>query len=186
MDIHNLWPTQLGQGKFDTTGLVEHIFSTYDLNNPPSDLGGYNILDDDCVVMTKFSNQVFVAFDDYLKATIDCSIDDWDHCEMKGWITGHGKDYSMTIHNHTGARLSGVFYILAEDKNSGGDIVMHDPRSNANRGYDEYFNPMFNRHHHTPSTGDFMIFPSFTYHHVNPYYSQLRICVPVDLYLYRE
>jgi predicted 2-oxoglutarate/Fe(II)-dependent dioxygenase YbiX len=136
--------------------------------------------------MTSFSNQVFVAFDDYLKATIDCSIDDWNHCEMKAWITGHGKDYSMTIHNHTGAHLSGVFYILAEDKNSGGDIVMHDPRSNANRGYDEYFNPMFNRYHHTPETGDFMIFPSFTYHHVNPYYSQLRICVPVDLYLYRD
>jgi|TARA_B110000977_G_scaffold193984_1_gene269817 predicted 2-oxoglutarate/Fe(II)-dependent dioxygenase YbiX len=176
----------MGQGKFDTTGLVEHIFSTYNLNEPPSDLGGYNILDDKSAVMSAFNSTVKSAFNDYLKSTIDCSIEDWDNYKLKGWITGHGKDYSMTIHNHSGAHLSGVFYILAEDQNSGGDLVLHDPRSNANRGYDEYFNPMFNRHHHQPETGDFLIFPSFAYHHVNPYYSELRICVPVDLYLYRD
>tara|TARA_B110000902_G_scaffold73302_1_gene86563 strand:- start:736 stop:1266 length:531 start_codon:yes stop_codon:yes gene_type:complete len=176
----------MGQGKFDTTGLVEHIFSTYNLNEPPSDLGGYNILDDKSVVMGAFNSTVKSVFNDYLKSTIDCSIEDWDNYKLKGWITGHGKDYSMTIHNHSGAHLSGVFYILAEDQNSGGDLVLHDPRSNANRGYDEYFNPMFNRHHHQPETGDFLIFPSFAYHHVNPYYSELRICVPVDLYLYRD
>jgi predicted 2-oxoglutarate/Fe(II)-dependent dioxygenase YbiX len=176
----------MGQGKFDTTGLVEHIFSTYNLNEPPSDLGGYNILDDKSAVMGAFNSTVKSAFNDYLKSTIDCSIEDWDNYKLKGWITGHGKDYSMTIHNHSGAHLSGVFYILAEDQNSGGDLVLHDPRSNANRGYDEYFNPMFNRHHHQPETGDFLIFPSFAYHHVNPYYSELRICVPVDLYLYRD
>jgi len=176
----------MGQGKFDTTGLVEHIFSTYNLNEPPSDLGGYNILDDKSAVMSAFNSTVKSAFNDYLKSTIDCSIEDWDNYKLKGWITGHGKDYSMTIHNHSGAHLSGVFYILAEDQNSGGDLVLHDPRSNANRGYDEYFNAMFNRHHHQPETGDFLIFPSFAYHHVNPYYSELRICVPVDLYLYRD
>ena len=58
MDIHNLWPTQMGQGKFDTTGLVEHIFSTYNLNEPPSDLGGYNILDDKSAVMSAFNSTV--------------------------------------------------------------------------------------------------------------------------------
>lgn len=186
LNIKNLWPTQLGYGKFDTTGLVDHILSNYDMNNPPSDLGGYNILDDDSEVMIGFSNKVFTAFDDYLKTTIDKNIDDWDQWNLKGWITGHGKDYKMQIHNHSGAHLSGVFYILAEEQDAGGDLVLHDPRSNANRGYDEYFNPMFARNSVLPETGDFMIFPSFTYHHVNPYYSQLRICVPVDLYLYRE
>ena len=92
----------------------------------------------------------------------------------------------MQIHNHSGAHLSGVFYILSEEQGAGGDLVLHDPRSNANRGYDEHFNPMFARNSVIPETGDFMIFPSFTYHHVNPYFSQMRICVPVDLYLYRE
>ena len=51
--------------------------------------------------------------------------------------------------------------------------------------FDTFKNNVFDKKAITPRTGDYMIFPSFTYHHVNPYYSSLRICVPVDLYLYR-
>ena len=185
MDIDNLWPTQVASGKFEVPGLVEYILSNYDMQNPPGDTGGYNILDDGSDMMIDFEEKVYTLFDEYLKRTIGQKITDWKQYEMKGWITGHGKDYSMTIHNHSGAHLSGVFYVLAEDMSAGGDLVLSDPRSNANRGYDEYFDVMFQREHHTPETGDYMIFPSFTYHHVNPYYSSLRICIPVDLYLYR-
>lgn len=185
MIIENLWPTQVAKGKFNMPGLAEHILTEYDLQSPPSDVGGYNIMDDGSDVIIDFEEMVYQKFDEYLKKTIGKKITDYRQYEMKGWITGHGKDYSMTIHNHSGAHLSAVFYVLAEDRSSGGDIVFSDPRSNANRGYDEWFDPMFGRYHHQPETGDFMIFPSFTYHHVNPYYSSLRICVPVDLYLYR-
>lgn len=185
MQFKDLWPTTIGSGKFDVPGLVEHIFTKYDLQAPPSDVGGYNIFDDDSPVMQSLVNTVYSSFDQYLYGTVGKHISDYQSHEFKGWITGHGKDYSMTIHNHSGAHLSGVFYVMAEDQQSGGDIVLSDPRTNANRGYDEWFDPLFARKHHRPQTGDFMIFPSFTYHHVNPYYSTLRICIPVDLYLYR-
>ena len=185
MDFNPHWPTTIGSGKFDVEGLVEHIFTTYNLNDLTGEVDGGNIFKDNSDVMNKFKALVHDNFNDYLKHSINKSIEDFKSHEMKAWITGHSKDYNMTIHNHSGAHLSGVFYILAEDQNSGGDIVFSDPRSNANRGYDDWFNPLFDRHAITPRTGDFMIFPSFTYHHVNPYYSSLRICVPVDLYLYR-
>lgn len=185
MEFKQLWPTTIGSGKFDVDGLVEHIFTNYNLAELKGEVDGGNIFKDNSDVMNKFKALVHNKFNDYLKNSIDKSIEDFQSFEMKAWITGHSEDYSMTIHNHSGAHLSGVFYILAEDQNSGGDIVFSDPRSNANRGYDDWFNPLFDRHGITPSTGDFMIFPSFTYHHVNPYYSTLRICVPVDLYLYR-
>jgi len=185
MEIHKFWPTQVGQGTFETEGLIQHVFTTYDLNNLQGEVDGGNIFKDDSEPMTKFKSFVHEAFNKYLTETIGKTIEDFSSHEMKAWITGHSKDYNMTIHNHSGAHLSGVFYIMAEDQNSGGDIVFSDPRTNANRGYDDWFNSMFDRVSITPRTGDYMIFPSFTYHHVNPYYSNLRICVPVDLYLYR-
>lgn len=186
MQVKEMWPTQIGFGTFESEDLVQHILLNYDMQSPPSELQGYNIFDDDSAIMTKFKEAVTDAFNQYLKSTLGKELDDWYDYEMKAWITGHGENYSMTIHNHSGAQLSGVFYVMAEDPNHGGDIVFSDPRANANRGYDEWFNPMFDKLRHQPKTGDYVIFPSFTYHHVNPYYSTLRICIPVDLFLYRS
>jgi hypothetical protein len=185
MKYENLWPTIIGSGKFKIPGLVEHIFANYDLQSPPTNMSStnYNIFNDQSTTMKQFYNLVYDKFDEYLKNTIDKKISDWKSYELKAWITGYVSNYSMPIHNHSGAHLSGVFYVLAEDQNSGGDIMFSDPRTNANRGYDQYFNTMFAGKSHRPKTGDYMIFPSFTYHHVNPYYSILRICIPVDLYL---
>ena len=185
MEYKDMWPTPIGFGKFDSLELSQHILLNYDIDNPPSDMRGENLFDDHSPLMQKFQNDVYNAFNSYLKDNLGKQIGDWKHHLFKAWITGHSYDYQMTIHNHSGAHLSGVFYVLAEDNKSGGDIVFSDPRSNANRGYDEWFDPMFDRLHHRPETGDFVIFPSFTYHHVNPYYSNLRIAIPVDLYLYR-
>ena len=107
MEFKQLWPTTIGSGKFDVDGLVEHIFTNYNLTELKGEVDGGNIFKDNSDVMNKFKALVHNKFNDYLRNSIDKSIE------------------------------------------------------------------------------DFMIFPSFTYHHVNPYYSTLRICVPVDLYLYR-
>jgi hypothetical protein len=184
MQFEHLWPTVVGSGKFEIPGLLDHIFLKYDLNDPKGEIDGYNIFDDRSSVIHDFKNFVYGSFNNYLKETLNRQINDWHGYSLKGWITGHGKNYNMTIHNHSGAQLSAVFYVMAEDASSGGKIVFSDPRSNANRGYDVSFNAMFKRKEHMPKTGDYLIFPSFTYHHVNPYYSTLRICIPVDLFLY--
>lgn len=184
MEIKSLWPTPVGIGNFNSVELSQYILTNYDLNNVKGEVEGYDIFEDNTSYISNFKKLAYNKFDKYLQETLGKKISDWKSYKMKGWITGHGKDYSMTIHNHSGAHLSGVFYVMAEDKNSGGDIVFSDPRSNANRGYDEEFESMFEKYRHIPKTGEYLIFPSFTYHHVNPYYSKLRICVPVDLYLH--
>jgi len=185
MEHRNLWPTTIGFDTFENTDIVTYILTNYDINDPPSEFRGDNLFDDDSKIVTNFKNQVYDKFNKYLKDTIGKEISDYKSYLMKGWITGHDYDYQMTIHNHSGAHLSGAFYVLAEDQRSGGDIVFSDPRTNANRGYDDWFDPLFDKLTHKPKTGDCVIFPSFTYHHVNPYYSNLRIAIPVDLYLYR-
>ena len=185
MEFKQMWPTTIGFGNFDSLDLVNHILLNYDMNNLVGEVNGFDIFKDQSEIMNAFKEVAYKAFDDYLYENVGKRISDWNNSTMKGWITGHGEDYSMTIHNHSGAHLSGVFYAMAEDQRAGGDIVFTDPRSNANRGYDEEFEPLFGSFSHKPKTGEFLIFPSFTYHHVNPYYSKMRICIPVDLYLHR-
>lgn len=185
MEIKPLWPTMFGSGKFEVSGLFEHIITHYDLDKV-TEVDGSSIFKDNSKVMKEFKKVVFDKFDEYLFNTIGKNISDYRSFEMKSWITGQGKNYSMAKHNHAGSQLSGVFYIMAENQKSGGDIVFTDPRSNSNRGYDDWFHPMFENYKHTPESGDYMIFPSFAYHHVNPYYSNMRVCVPVDLYLHRS
>jgi len=185
MKMDALWPTMFGSGNFEVEGLVEYIFSNYDLSSRPG-VDGNSIFADKHSTMEKFKKVVYNKFDEYLINTIGKRISDYDSYEMKAWITGHGKYYSMSNHNHSGSQLSGVFYIMVEEKDVGGEIVFSDPRSNCNRGYDDWFFSLFQNHIHAPKTGDYMIFPSFAYHCVNPYLSSLRICIPVDLYLHRQ
>ena len=185
MKITPMWSTPIAFGQFDSLELAHYILMNYNVDNIKGEVEGYNIFEDNNSYISHFKKVVYNTFDEYLQNTVGRQISDWNSHEMKGWITGHGEEYSMTIHNHSGAHLSGVFYVMAEDQKSGGDIVFSDPRSNSNRGYDEWFDCMFEKYRHVPKTGDYVIFPSFTYHHVNPYYSKLRIAVPVDLYLYR-
>jgi hypothetical protein len=90
----------------------------------------------------------------------------------------------MPLHNHSGSYLSAVFYLLCEENDKGGEIVLQDPRFNANRGYKEEYNNWFNNEIMTPKTGQFIIFPSFLYHTVKTFYGKIRLAMPVDLILY--
>lgn len=189
MMFKHLWPTTVMFDKFKDSNLLKEltdvIFANFDMANPPSDFGNYSIFDLDSEVMDRFRTEVVEkAFDDYLKQEFDYGIHNYPHRELKGWIAGYGTGYSMVEHNHSGAQLSAVFYILAEDKTSGGRIVFTDPRSNANRGYNDDMSVWFKPEVHQPDTGDIVVFPSFLYHHVTPYMSNLRVAIPVDLYLH--
>lgn len=186
MELDYAWPTAIGKGKFDSLELSQYLLMNYDLSNPKSEADGYNIFEDGTSYISNFKEVALKAFNDYLQKTIRKNISDYGGYELKGWITGHGAPYNMSLHNHFGAHLSAVFYVLSEDKTGGGEIVFTDPRFNANRGYDMWFKDMFRDKVILPETGDYLIFPSFLYHYVLPYYSSLRIAVPVDLYLYRD
>lgn len=89
MDFNPHWPTTIGSGKFDVEGLVEHIFTTYNLNDLTGEVDGGNIFKDNSDVMNKFKALVHDNFNDYLKHSINKSIEDFKSHEMKAWITGH-------------------------------------------------------------------------------------------------
>jgi hypothetical protein len=122
-------------------------------------------------------------FGEYLEKVYDIDIHDY-HFKFKSWLTGNGGGYSMDTHNHAGSPFVAVFYIMAEHEDRGGEIVFSDPRTNANRGYTLEFQPQFKPTVHMPQTGDVVIFPGFLYHHVRRYDANLRIALPVDLFLY--
>lgn len=185
--IQQLWPTpflHLSMPNNVRENLLNHIFSEYDLQNPPSDFGSFNILNNQSSEMVDFKQQVvYPAFNKFLGESLDMSIDDWASHSMHGWLTGTGKDYSLNFHNHRGAQLSAVFYLLCEEQDRGGVITFTDPRMNANRGYDENFVPWFEPKVIIPQSGDIAVFPSFLYHFVTTYQSNIRVAVPVDLFL---
>jgi hypothetical protein len=189
--MNHLWPTKV---LYDSVGnrellnnVVQEIISTYDLSAPPSDFNNNGLFEDCGIFLNQFKEEIVIpAFEKYLREAHDSSLSEYKRYNLKSWITGSGHGYNMLYHNHSGAAFSAVFYLLAEDAQKGGDIVFSDPRHNANRGYDSKLKTEFENVFHTPSTGDIVIFPSFLYHYVNPYYSNLRIAMPVDLFLYYD
>lgn len=186
MNFYNLWPTKLSIGHFHVEGLSDYILTNYDLNTPENgELAGKNFFDNDSKPIKEFKKVVYNCFDEYLQKTINKSISDFTGYRTHAWIT-KGTNTGMNFHNHRGNLLSAVFYPLAEVTDAGGSIVFHDPRFNANRGYPEPFYHLFEKEEYIPETGDVFIFPSFLYHSISPYFSDFRICVPVDLYLFTE
>src|SRR6056300_324872 len=163
MNFENLWPTVIGSGEFEVPGLLDYILINYDLNNLQSETDGGNLFDNQDKAIQDFKAIAYSKFDEYMISTIGKSIKDFDDYSMRSWITNNNP-YSMPIHNHRGSHLSAVFYVLAGANELGGEIIFSDPRTNANRGYDPAFNVLFKQKVYAPKSGEFKIFPSFTYH----------------------
>jgi hypothetical protein len=186
--FNQLWPTTLLYDCVEDKELLERviseIYTEFDMTKPPSDFGELNIFDNGSKVLTEFKEKIVIpSFDKYLREVYNVRLDDYKGYNVKGWITGNVEGYTMASHNHSGSHLTSTFYVMAEDTHSGGHIVFTDPRSNANRGYPSEMQAPFKPLTHRPSSGEFMIFPSFLYHHVTTYYSNFRLCIPVDLFL---
>ena len=189
--LNNLWPTTVLYDKIQDEQLmgevVNEIFTKFDIANPPSDLGAYSIFDEGSGVLARFRDEIALpAFGRYMQEVYNEDLDSYKGNFVKAWITGSTSGYNMAKHNHSGSQLTAVFYVLAEHTENGGHLVLTDPRSNANRGYPTELQGQFQPVIITPKTGDFLVFPSFLYHHVTTYYSNFRLCIPVDLTLGRD
>jgi hypothetical protein len=189
--FNDLWPTTVLFDKMNNQQVMDdacqELFTKHDLAEPVSHINQDGIFVGCGDGLTQFKEQIVIpAFEKYLNQVFNTSLSAYNEYRLKGWITGGGDNYSMVYHNHSGAHLSAVFYLIAEEKNFGGDIVFSDPRHNANRGYDREIRQSFNNVSITPQSGDILVFPSYLYHFVNPYFSSLRVAVPVDLFLYYD
>ncbi len=178
--LNHLWPTPVLKTKFETpSGVIEHLLTEYgDANKKSANVSGDNLFDD--LELVEFRQNIVVpVFKQYCNPYFDLDKKDYD---LRAWLTGYGTGYAMPKHNHSGSHLSAVFYLLVDKK--GGELILHDPRTNANRGYKDEFNNMFEMERFNPETNDVIMFPSFLYHNVETYTGSLRLAMPVDLILY--
>lgn len=186
--IQNLWPTPFLKTRMSDetrSELLNYLLTTKDIFNSSGESNNTNILDDDCELIQNFNhNVVLPVFDSFLKESLDKSLSCWKAHSLKSWLTGPGKNYVSNYHNHKGSAISAIFYLMCEEVDVGGEIYFTDPRQNSNRGYDNQFSEWFDHHSFTPKSGDIVVFPSFLYHFVATYRGNIRIAMPVDLFLY--
>jgi hypothetical protein len=138
-----------------------------------------NLFDCNLPELENFKNSIIIpSFKKYLKEIFNIA-DFEGRFKSWSWISNKG---NMNVHNHSGAHISGIFYILTDNKN--GKLKFHDPRVNANRGYNvrREFSKYFMDETIVPNTGDYIIFPSYLYHSVVEV-NNTRISLPVDLYI---
>lgn len=185
--MNNLWPTPVYLGDIEDKDALDSACQSIFLNekldsNKSGNFQDIDILRDGPPEMQQFRDTVvWPVFEKYLK---DLGIDifDYDDRRLKSWLTGSQAGYMISAHNHSGAVASAVFYLLC-DENQGGELILMDPRTNANRGYKPGFQHLFENTQYAPKSGQYIIFPSYVYHLTNPFAGKLRLAMPVDLFL---
>jgi len=184
--LNNLWPTPVYKGVISKDILestVQAIFQEVDLDHPYSDFQSFDLLNDGSAALVNFRDSVvWPEFENYLKL-LNIDISKFPDRRLRSWITGTRNGYMIPIHNHSGAAFSAIFYLMSEEKDVGGELIAVDPRTNANRGYKDEFKPLFSNLSYLPSTGEFLILPSYLYHHTVTFTGSLRLAMPVDLFL---
>ncbi|MEI6421598.1 MAG: putative 2OG-Fe(II) oxygenase [Lentisphaerota bacterium] len=183
-----LYPTDVLFGSFADydrlTELVTELLSKNDIKPNTNELGEASLFDrlDELPEVARFKQHVVEpAFDRYLRTIYNLGLDDIQEKKFKSWLSGD----RMSSHNHNNSYFSAVFYILTESK-KGGEIEFCDPRPNANRGYQKEFLEKFKNIRIEPASGEFIIFPAYLYHAVLPFHGQLRLSMPVDLFIHRN
>jgi hypothetical protein len=187
MTIKNLWPTEVLFGTIPEEVRMpvinELLTSPIDFTN--GDVTDTYITDKtDLGEVSKFINTFVIdSFKSYSKEVFDHVLEDGSY-KLNAWTANGAGNYSLGFHNHAGAQLSAVFYLLVDDgENVGGKINFHDPRFNANRGLISPFKFKHNDYTMSPKSGDFVIFPSYLYHSASTFYGNTRLIIPVDLFV---
>lgn len=188
-NIKNLWPTEVMFSKIsekDIEEVTHELLINLNVLSLPGEVSDINLTDKkfNLPVLQNFvNNTVFSMFNEYSEKVFNFTLDR-ETCKMKAWAANGSDNYSLRFHNHSGAQLSAVFYLLIDStKGQGGNIMFHDPRFNANRGLISAFKPKHDDLIIKPVTGDVIIFPSYLYHSVSKFYGSTRLILPVDLFI---
>jgi len=144
-------------------------------------------LNDNLVEIYPFVNNFVVdklkpVFNECFERNFKHSLSSYADLKFRAWTifsrSGRGV---VPYHNHSNAILSAVYYPLVEGV-TGGDLVLVDPRMNANRGYPSTLQDHFKPIHVKPKTGSCIVFPGYLPHYVQEYTGH-RLSLAVDLFL---
>jgi hypothetical protein len=181
--MNYLWPTPIMKDKINNTDLlnkvVDQILVTTELDDLSNNFQRYDpFRDDQSDIIQEFKTSIVIpAFEKFMQIE---TIPGYKSCHVKSWVSGSKAGYVLHPHNHSGASLSGVFYLMFEETDVGGEILFQDPRFNANRAYQENFNKWFDDLTIMPATGDILIFPSYLYHYTSMFTGLIRLALAVD------
>lgn len=181
-ELKKLWPTDILTGTISDTTIVDKFITlslqeSSLLNRDPSQ---DNIFEDNTYYFF-LEGAVIPAFDQWTTQVLCKSLTDFKIKKTKGWLSSTLN--GMIAHNHSGAQLSAVFYLLVDDQDRVGETILFDPRTNANRSYDKDWSSYFEPYYVKPKTYNFIVFPSFIYHQVVGSTSNVRITLAVDLFI---
>lgn len=188
--LNYCWPTPILIGNINNKLILEKTTS-YILSNFGGKISATGNLEDDNVLndenISEFTKKIiYPAFNDYYEKEFKINLKSKKY-HFNGWVTGYGTNFtriSMLPHNHSGAQLTSVFYLMSEENNKGGRLFLNDPRTNANRGYKDEYNDWFKNNSFSPKTGQYIIFPGFLYHTVENFSGKVRLALVVDFILY--
>lgn len=188
LGFNDLWPTTVLYEEVENTELISQVsqeilvHENLGIFNSPEVLDEPNILDGNNIIFQKFkTNIVIPTFDRYLQKVFGKSVKDYTTSKFRGWPTNPNNGYTIPFHNHAGATLSGVFYLFCEE-NPSGNLILTDPRYNANRGYMSDFRHIFADQAFSPKSATSIIFPSFLYHYTTVFKGGLRLAIAVDFF----
>jgi hypothetical protein len=190
-EILNLWPTEVMLSKIPSNivdDLVSELLVNVDVSSLPGDVSDGNLntneyLDRMPVLKNFYKTVVPELLTNYCKQVHEYELKSGQYT-LKSWINNGSGRYSLGFHNHSGAQLSAVLYLISEETDrKGGQIRFHDPRFNANRGLVSKFKEKHNDFVVAPMSGDFIIMPSYLYHSVTPFHGITRLVMPIDIFI---
>ena len=101
--------------------------------------------------------------------------------DIREWATTPESGYWMAPHNHGHSHFTSIYYECVSGE--GGELLLHDPRNNANRGYPQEFGSQFSPYILQPKAGTTIIFPSYIYHTAAPFHGIVRKAIVTEIQL---
>ena len=102
----------------------------------------------------------------FLKKYYKMHLDHFQY-EIWDWKTTSTSGYWMRPHNHGHSCFTSIYYKFYSGE--GGELILNDPRTNANRGWPMEFTDEFKPVIIQPETGMTVTFPSYIYHTAAPF-----------------
>jgi len=120
-------------------------------------------------------------YDDYLKKYFNQNLKSFEY-DINEWETTPDSGYWLPTHNHGHSQFTIVRYVDVDG--FGGELIIQDPRPNANRNWPGELGNQFAPLVVEPKTGMTVIFPSFCYHLAAPFRGRIRKTKVSEIELY--
>jgi len=180
--FNNCWPTPILKDCIKDKKLLNLIVSYIHLNYINKDITDKNILED-TFFNSLVDNEILPIFNKYLNS-INIELTEEQYF-LRGTVIGSNIINTVPTHNQYDSHITGLFYLLSDEKETGGTLTLKDPRFNADRGYhlNKKFKNWFQTKIITPQTTDVIIFPSFAYNNIDISYGKIKLIMQIELTL---